>query len=247
MPFRMSTGRLSSHMGIMNVQENVRSLLNRGGEESPSSLYSFTPILGSNDQVQRTPKPTSRRFTRQHLPGLRADVDHPDLPANRIPVATNLPPATEWAREPTQPRPATLSDRHPSDQLPEVDTQQHNNWDIEREGGSLDRSRHTRRHKKRRRHHHHHHRRYDYAWIRKPGKRRSSTTSSSLLHGRTRVKCISTIMSGIFLATILTVCKLHHSRNSVASMVANSLKTCHWLSLSTIFASQSISSSSLLW
>jgi hypothetical protein len=54
-------------------------------------------------------------------------------------------------------------------------------------------------------------------------------------------------MSGIFLATILTVCKLHHSRNSVASTVANSLKTCHWLLLSTILANQSISFSSLLW
>jgi hypothetical protein len=197
----------------MNVQENVRSLLNRGGAESPSSLYSFTPILGSSEQVQPIPKPVSRRFTRQHLPGLRADVDHPDLPANRMPVATNLPPTTWGIREPTEPRPVMLPDRHPSDPLPEVDTRQDYNRDIERDGGSLDRSGHTRRHKKRHRHHRHHHR-YEYMWVRKRGKRRSSRTCSSLLHGQTRTKCISTIISGFALATVLTVCKLHHSKNS---------------------------------
>lgn len=195
---------------MVNVQENVRSLLNRGGADSPNSLYSFSPILGSNDQAQNTPKPASRRFTRQLLPGLRADADHPDLPSNRIPVATNPPPVAGWVREPTQPGPAMLSDGHQSDPLP-----QDNNWDIERDAGSLDSSRHTRGHKKRRRHHHHHHHhhRYDRMWVRKRGKRRSSRTCSSLLHGQTRFKCISTIISGIFLAAILTVCKLHHSRN----------------------------------
>ena len=186
----------------MNVQENVRSLLSRSGEESPNSLYSFTPILGSNDQVQRTPKPTSQRFTRHHLPGLRADADHPDLPTNRYPIAVS--------REQTQPRPTMISDRHPSDSLPEVDD---HNRDIERDGGSLDRSRYTRRHKKRRRHHYRCYHRYDHAWVRKRGRRRSSRTCSSLLHGQTRIKCISSIISGIFLAIILTVCKLHDSKN----------------------------------
>ncbi len=197
---------------MVNIQENVRSLLNRGGADSPNSLYSFTPMLGSsNHQAQRAPKRTSRRFTRQHLPGLRADADHPDLPANRVPVTTTLPPTSGWLREPTQPGLIT-SDRHPSDPLPEVDTQQDNNRDIERDGGSLNRSRHTKRHKKRRHHHHHH--RYDHMWVRKRDRRRSSRTCSSLLHGQTRIKCITTIISGVFLATILTVCKLHHSRNS---------------------------------
>src|SRR5579871_1745149 len=123
MPFRISTGRLSNNIETVNVHENVRSLLNSGGVDSPNSLYSFTPLLGSNDQTQRASKPTTRRVTRQYLPGLRADTDHPDLPANRIPVTTNLPPTTEWVREPTQPRPTMLSDRNPSDPLSEVDTQ----------------------------------------------------------------------------------------------------------------------------
>ena len=204
MPFKISTGT-----GMMNIQENVRSLLNIRGTDSPNSLYSFTPILGSNDQAQRAPKPTSRRFTRQHLPGLRADADHPDLPASRVPVTTptTLPPTA------AQTRPGLVtSHRHPSDPLPEVDTQQDNNRDIERDGGSWNRSRHTNRHKKRRHHHRHH--RYDYMWVRKRDRRRSSRTCSSLLHGRTRIRCISAIISGAFLATVLTVCKLHHPSNS---------------------------------
>jgi hypothetical protein len=82
--------------------------------------------------------------------------------------------------------------------------------------------------------------------VRNPGRRRSSRTCSSLLHGQTRFKYISTILSGIFLTTILTVCKLHHSRNSGKHDILTRSKICHWLLLSIILPNQFISSSSLL-
>jgi len=195
---------------MMNAQESVQSLLSRGGAESPSSLYSCTPMLGSNDQAQRTPNHASRGF------GLRADVNHPDLPANRMPVAANLSPTVQWGREP---EPAVLPDRHPSDPTPEVDAQQDNNRDVERGRESSNGSSHTSRHKKRHRYHYcrRRHRHHQLVWVRKRGRRGSSRTCSSLLHGHTRIKCISTIISGIFLAIILTICKLH-VRGMVVSM-----------------------------
>lgn len=178
--------------------------MRREGAESPNSLYSGTPILGSNEQQQRTPKSASRGFMRRYLPGHRPGTDHPDLPVNSMPVETSYSPATQlsdWGREPAAPESAVLLDRHPSDPAPHIETDHTEEQATERDTESMHRSTQSRRHKKRRHHHHHEH-----AWVRKHGRRKSSRTCSSLLHGHTRMKCISTIISGLVLALVLGIC-----------------------------------------
>jgi len=195
---------------MVNVQENVRTLLaGRTGADSPNSLYSRTPILGSNEQQQQQQqqsKRASRGFIRRYLPGFRPDTDHPDLPINRMPTNNDYSPATqpsEWAREPAVPNNVVHPDRHLSDPVPHVGTEHNHREATDEDIESLDRVRKHRRH--RRRKHHRHHR---YAWVKRRGKRWPSRTCSSLLQGHTRVKCISTIVSGLFLALILTICTI---------------------------------------
>lgn len=224
---------------MMTVQENVRNLLiARDGAESPNSLYSGTPILGSNERQQRTPKPASRGFMRRYLPGQRPGTNHPDLPTNSMPTEASYSPArqpSEWGREPAAPENVVLPDRHPSDPAPHVETDHTDEQDTE----SMHRLTHTRRHKKRR---HRHHR--DHMWVRKHGTRKSSRTCASLLQGHTRMKCISTIISGLFLALILSICT-PSSHNGPALPCTNTLQTSHSLSQSTVSAKSSTFSLSL--
>lgn len=219
MPFGISSGLGSSHVGDMTVQENVRALLTRrDGAESPNSLYSGTPILGSNEQQQRTPRSASRGFMRRYLPGHRPGTDHPDLPTNSMPVETEsesdytaATQPSEWRHEPTIPADAVLPDRHPLDPAPHVESEPTDEHGSSRDSESLTRASHGRRHKKRR----HHHR--DRTWVRKHGRRKSSKTCSSLLQGHTRLKCISTIVSGLFLALILAICTLEPPAAALSS------------------------------
>jgi hypothetical protein len=182
------------------MQYNVRSALREIGTPS-SSIYSRSPNVQQSPPqpteggakppmvrqlfglVPRTgTTPVLRHMPNFHLPfGVRAE-------------AMTYSPATqpsEWGQAPAQPSPiAQSSFRHPADTVPIIS----NEADLE--AGLPPRPKKSRRKHKRR-----------AAWTRKRKTQSGSRTCAALFQGETRAKAISTVISGVFLVTILTICK----------------------------------------
>ena len=214
---RSSTGTEGRRLDRLTaIQRNVRSMLFEIGTPS-SSLYSTSPNTHQTS-AQRTdtnnalksPSPralfglVSRSEETPYLQQNRPSYHLPlDLPGHTIDYSPASHPS-EWNREPAQPSPtAQLPFRHPADTAPILDREQ----DLE---AALPPP--TRKHKKRRRKH-----RRRGAWVVRKGKRKGSATCMPLLQGQTRIKFISCIISGLFLASILTICTSPPSRHTAHS------------------------------
>jgi hypothetical protein len=181
------------------IQNNVRSFLRE--MPTPSSLYSRSPNPNYKDEESPRTIPSFTGFLNRSRtdipPSANSSASHLPLNPQRTGVTaySPAPQPSEWGRHPAGPAPAVLSDRHPA--APAL----FDHPDIEEQA----REAHRRKHKKKRR------RRHQNVWVRP---HRAGTTLRKkqgvcfpLLHGPTRVKALSCIISGLFLTTVLTICK----------------------------------------
>jgi hypothetical protein len=200
-----------SRLGAM--QDNVRSALLDVGSPS-SSVYSRTPNMHANPyDVQPSPsipspatKPPMVRSLFGLVPRTGSTPILRHMPQFSNPFASRgeataaYSPATqptEWGRSPVQPSPIVYADfRHPADTAPVLE-----------EGEGLAISIHARR-KKHRRTHRKSPASSAGSWTRHRKTQAGSRTCAALFQGETRTKAIATVVSGSFLVTILTMCKL---------------------------------------
>jgi hypothetical protein len=205
---RRAQGRLAA------MQNNVRTALQEIGTPS-SSIYSRSP------NVQQSPlQPTQDGIKppRRQLFGLVPRTGNTPIlrhmPNFHLPFGTRAEsvtysPATqptEWERSPAPPSPvAQPAFRHPADTVPILNNEE-----------DLEASLPPRPKKPRRRH------RKQGSWTRKRKTQSGSRTLAALFQGETRVKAISTVVSGLFLISILAICEfedgiLYMSRANVTS------------------------------
>jgi hypothetical protein len=184
------------------IQNNVRTMLREVGTPAGSSLYSGTPNPAAARGEAPRPSPGAlfgrlRTFGGSSPPTNQANWQLPlNLPGSQL----NYSPASQpsqWSRLPDEPQPAAqASFRHPADRAPDMDGER----DLE-EGMQTVR---TKRHKKRRRH------RREGVWTRSRGQNKRSTTCLPLLSGPCRLKTMTCLISGLFLASVLTICMYFH-------------------------------------
>ncbi|QDS70965.1 hypothetical protein FKW77_007269 [Venturia effusa] len=196
-PNQSSSGPEGAHVDYLTtIQHNVRSILLETETQAASSVYDGTPHPIRSQQRPssrelfgqvREPRPTSTTFsTRNSSPALNLQV-----PGMTYSPATQ---PSEWSRTPHIPAPvASPAFRHSADNiLVPVEASQR---DVEALA-----SRYPRGQKKRRRR-----RRRQGAWVHEGGRRTGSVTLKSLAHGHTRMKFMTVLISGLFLACIGTI------------------------------------------
>jgi hypothetical protein len=211
----MTTQGTSGVERLTAIQNNVRSMLQEVGTPTPSSMYSGSP----NPQVVRNeaPRTPARRSLFGRIRGLslggNTPTDQPNWnqPLNPFGQQLEYSPASEpsqWSRLPDEPeRAAHSSFRHPADTVPVMDD------DRDLEAAVPVTHHRSKRHKKKRRRQHR-----EGAWTRKRGQKKSATCFP-LLHGHTRVKTMTCIISGLFLASILTICMCFQSNRKSSQEV----------------------------
>jgi len=203
---RSSTGTEARRLSrIANIQNNVRTMLLEVGTPG-SSLYSRspnaqqTPNLTNADPNNGPKSPPARGLfglmpRTGETPFLRQTPSF-HLPFNARGNSTLYTPATvpsEWAREPTQPSPTAQSNfRHPADSVPIIQDER------DLEAALPPKPKKSRRKHRSRRH---------GTWTRKRKTQNGSRTCAALFQGKTRLKFIAVIISAIFLAAVLTICK----------------------------------------
>lgn len=178
-------------------------MLHEVGTPAPSSLYSGSP----NPQVVRNeaPRPSPRRSLFGRIRGLgmggstppenQSNWQQPHHPFGQQIEYSPASEPSEWSRLPDEPEPAAHSTfRHPADTAPIIDDER----DLEA-AHPVSHHRSKRHRKKRRRQHR------QGVWTRNH-RQKKSATCLPLLHGHTRVKTMTCIISGLFLASILTIC-----------------------------------------
>lgn len=198
---RSSMGEARRPGRLENIQNNVRTMLLEVGTPG-SSLYSRSP------NAQQTPNPNANGPKSPPARGLFGLMprtgDTPvigptpnfHLPLNARGNASIYSPATapsEWMREPLQPSPtAQTSFRHPADTAPIIDESER-----DLEAGSPPRIKKSRRK---------HRTRKQGIWTRKRKTQSGSRTCAALLQGKARAKLVAVVISGLFLASVLTIC-----------------------------------------
>ena len=194
-----STPRTPRFAGIQN---NVRSFLR--DMPTPSSLYSRSPNPGS--KYEGSPASTIPSF-RGFRSRAREELDRPTptTPARPTLLSSHRPevpaysPASqppEWNRHPADPAPTFFPDRHPADRL-QADTEEQ---DLEAQEPAHNGRRRKHKHKRRRR------RQQQQAWVRQPGKK-THGVCFPLWHGPARIHSLTCVISGLFLAAVLAICK----------------------------------------
>jgi hypothetical protein len=179
------------------IQDNVRSMLREVDTPAASSVYSGTPNPGiasvARNQTPRTPARSLFGRLRFPFEARTPQSQQDNLPGRPFEYSPASEPS-EWSRLPDEPEPAHQSPlRHPADIAPIV----YEDRDLEA-ALPVQRSK-KRKNKKRRRR-----QRHD-VWTRRHGKKQSGTCLP-LLHGHTRIKSVTCIISGLFLASVLTIC-----------------------------------------
>jgi hypothetical protein len=187
----------AQHDRLTAIQNNVRSMLREVGPPAGSSIYSGSPNPGPARNEEPRPSPRAlfgrlRTFGGSSPPTNQANWQLPlNLPGSQLNYSPASQPS-EWSRLPDEPEPVAQSSfRHPADHVPVMDGER----DLE---AALPATR-TKRHKKRKRP------RRNGVWTRPRGQKKSSTCVP-LLHGPTRIKSMTCIISGLFLASVLTIC-----------------------------------------
>ncbi len=185
------------------MQNNVRNTLQEIGTPS-SSIYSGSPNVQESppQPTQDEAKPPTRQLfglvprtgnspVLRHMPNFHLLFGTREEPDTYSPATQ----PTEWERSPAPPSPvAQPAFRHPADTAPILNNEE----DLE---ASL-----PRRPKKPRRR-----RRKQGSWTRKRKTQRGSRTLAALFQGETRVKAISTVISGLFLISILAICEFEYN------------------------------------
>lgn len=205
----MPSSRGLGLQGPTAIQDNVRRMLLQVQSPAQSSLYSGTPNPEVIRDLNENPRSSPRGFfgrIRDSVASQRTQL----LPSHTPGHQTSYSPASqpsEWSRLPDEPeRAAQPAFRHPADAAPVLDEER----DLE-EQAPAPRSKRHKKSKRRRRQ-----QRRDGVWVRQHGQRKKSGTCMPLLHGPTRVNAFTCIISGLFLASVLTICMLNlYSRGPV--------------------------------
>ncbi|TLD38549.1 hypothetical protein E2P81_ATG01092 [Venturia nashicola] len=164
--------------------------------QAASSVYERTP-----QPVQSRTRPSPRELfgqVREPIPTSATCLTNTSSPTlnHHVPGMTYSPATqpSEWSRTPRVPAPvASPAFRHPADNaLFPVNPPLRG---LEAAGPRYPRGQRKRRRRRRR----------QGAWVREGGRRNGSTTLKSLAHGYTRVKFMTVLISGLFLACIGTI------------------------------------------
>ena len=200
------------------IQDNVRSILNG------SSIYSNSPAPSNHN----TPKLPFMGFLRRDNNQPQAPTVAPDAQAPLTSTSSHFPLHSQHTagsylgvldRHPSAPEPAH---RHPADvpfeysSSPDGSNPHHPHIDPETE--ELASEANQRRRRRRRRKHsnhnqpHEHHRRRRHhrqgSWVRSKSERGTCFTCFSFVQNRAaRGKCFACLISGLFLMTVLAICK----------------------------------------
>lgn len=192
--------RVQERLGAM--QSNVRTALREVGTPS-SSVYSRSPNVQPSPPLPMSDatKPPMVRSLFGLVPRTGSTPLLRHMPNFHNPFGARgesnvYSPATqpsEWGQAPVQPSPVAQPDfRHPADTVPVL------NNEPDLEAGLPPRRKKPRRKP----------RRAQGAWTRKRKTQGGSRTCAALFQGETRTKAIVTVISGAFLVTVLTMCKL---------------------------------------
>jgi hypothetical protein len=185
------------HDRLTAMQNSVRSMLQEVATPSGSSLYSGSPNPGPARAESPRPSPSALFGRLRTMGGSSPPTNQANwqLPLNPPGHQHNYSPASppsRWSRLPDAPEPAAQSTyRHPADRAPAADEER----DLE---AAMPTTR-TKRHKKRRR------QRREGVWTRSRGQKKSRTCLP-LFSGPVRIKTMTCIISGLFLASVLTIC-----------------------------------------
>jgi hypothetical protein len=186
------------------LQNNIRGMING------SSVYSQSPALGHNNN--NTPKPPFLGF-------LRRDQSEADV----LPTIQDAPRASNDSRSPLHAHhtagsyigtiapqhdvqaPETVYQRHPADvPLPRQDSN-YVDPEIEQLAEEINGRRHRRKHRRRK-----HRQPQADRWVRRRDERGAQGPMLFVKGSPARGKMIACIISGSFLLTVLSICKLHH-------------------------------------
>lgn len=203
-PFATPASQSPSRFGAF--QNNIRSMING------SSIYSQSPALENNNA---TPKVPFRGFFRRDQPS-----------DQHLPIAHETPRLSHDSRSPLQAQhtagsyihaiapqrdvqaPETVYQRHPAD-VPLPHDTRYVDPEAQQIAEEVNGRRHRRKHRRRKHRHQHADR-----WVRRRNEQHAHGPMLFVRGTPTRSKMIACIISGIFLLTVLSVCKFCHNNHT---------------------------------